>query len=715
MDDDPLFLQALSHVSSPLEHEEPLDVDPLERQSLFRACQIIGSKSGIEFVTSHDILIKEGNLIEILTNITNASDARFRTVTLDGRWWEEESNHMLAFTKEDFKPVALVREKNRYFLIDPEGGGKKVVDEQTAKSLAPQAFVFFAVFSRDEDYPWKKALRILFTGSKTQILFYFLFFLVSAALGLVLPYVNRIFFDVVIPNLDTGLYYQIFIALLVASVSASLLTAATSVIKLRLGAFITTRLQGIIWSRVFELSPAFFRSMPTGEVLQRVMLIETFQSELNQNLIRTLVSGILGLVYLIPMLYYSWQLSGMILVVAVVSFLIFAAFIPKIFNFNIAILRIGASIGSALIQMVSGISDIRIFRAEKKAFAYWSRMFTKKQKLSLDLGTLSVNLGVVSESLSMFITFILFGGIILLYQDDMGVIVFSLGSFMAFRSAMGSFLAQFSGFISAAMDSQALIAHWIRIRKVWRGKRKPDYKGLSPEIKGNVEAASLYFSYEKEVKPVIENVNLTINAGEFAAIVGSSGCGKSTLLRVLVGLEEPSSGTIRYDNIPIHDIDPLPFKQQASAVLQSTKVFGGTILDNILCGRKANKEEIEEAIRLSSFDESLRELPLGVSTPLPVGGALLSNGQRQRLLLARAFLTKPKILFLDEATSAIDNDTELRIINNLRERKTTICLVTHQPLLLQNADVIFVMEKGTIVSKGTYDEIFEAYRKDGNS
>ncbi len=709
--DQDLFLQALTHVSTPLEYEEPLAVDPLERENLFRVCQIIGGKSNIDFVTSHEILLKGDNLIEILTNITNASNARFRTVTLDGKWWEDESNHMLAFKLEGHRPVALIREHNHYYLIDPESRGKTVVTEEIAKTLSPGAFVFFAVFSRDEDYPWKKMLTILFTGSKTQILFYFLFFAASAGLGLVLPYVNRVFFDVVIPNLDTNLYYQIFIALLVASFCSSLLTAASSMIKFRLGAFITTRLQGIVWSRVFELSPAFFRSMPTGEVLQRVMLIEAFQAELNKNLIRTLISGILGLLYLIPMIYYSWQLSGMVLIVAFFSFFVFVAFVPKLFNFNISILRIGADIGASLIQMVSGIADIRIFRSEKKAFAYWARMFTRSQKLALDLGYLSVYLGITAQSLSMIVTFIVLGGVILLYQNEFGVITFSLGSFMAFRSAMSSFLGQFSSFIGAAMDSQSLIARWVRIRKVWRGKRKPDYKGLSPEIKGKIDVSDLYFRYEKETLPVIKDVNFNITPGEFTAIIGPSGCGKSTLLRVLLGLEEPLSGTIHYDHIPLHDIDPLSFKRQVSAVLQTTKVFGGTIKDNILCGRKARMQDIDEAIKLSAFDESLKELPLGLSTPLPTGGTLLSNGQRQRLLLARAFLTKPKILFLDETTTAIDNDTALKIIDDLLERGTTLCLVTHQPLLLQKAKTIFVMEKGTVVSKGTYDEIFAAYRK----
>ncbi|NGX58706.1 MAG: putative ABC transporter ATP-binding protein [Chlamydiae bacterium] len=709
--DEKLFLQALSHVTTPLEFEEPLAVDPLERESLFKVCQIIGGQSNISFVTSHELVLKADNLIEILTVITNASNARFRSVVLDGEWWLDESNHMLAFTKETMQPVALIREKNRYLMIDPQNGEKTPVTETIAKSLSPQAFVFFAVFSKDEDYPWKKALKILFTKSKTQILYFFLFFFISAALGLLLPYVNKVFFDNVIPYLDTGLYFQVFAALLIAAIAASLLTAATSIIKLRLSAFITTRMQAIIWSRVFELSPAFFRSMPTGEVLQRVMLMESFHEELNKNLIRTIISGILSTLYLIPMIYYSWQLSGIVLIVAGLSFLMFIVFIPTLFTYNIKILRLGASTGAALIQMVSGISDIRIFRGEKKAFAFWSRLFTKIQKLSLDLGSLSNYLGVIAQSISMLVIFLIFGGLILIYQNEMGIIAFSLGSFMAFRSAMTTFLGEIASLIEAAMDSQSLFAHWVRIRKVWRGKRKPDYKGLSPEIKGNIEVTHLFFNYEKETKPVIDDLSLTINAGEFTALIGPSGCGKSSLLRLLTGLEVPTSGTIHYDHIPIHDIDPLIFKQQVSAILQTTKVFGGSILENILCGRKAKKEDIEEAIKLSSFDESLKELPLGLATPLPIGGELLSNGQRQRLLLARALLKKPKILFLDEATSSIDNETEQEIINQLLDRGVTLCLVTHQPLLLQKAHVIFVMEKGSIISKGNYHEIFAAHKR----
>lgn len=700
--DEKLFLQALTHVTEPLEFEAPISIDPLEREELFRVCQIVGHYSNINFLSSHEVLLKGDNLIEILTAITNASDARFRSVILDGEWWLDETNHMLAFKRDTMTPVALIREKNRTVMIDPQGKEKTLVTEDVAQTLSPTAFVFFAVFSKNESYLWKKALKILFAKSQPQILYYFLFFFASAALGLVLPFINKVFFDKVIPFLDTGLYFQIFAALMVSTIAASLLSAASSTIKLRLGAFITTRMQAIIWSRVFELSPVFFRSMPTGEVLQRVMLMESFQAELNQNLIRTIISGVLSCLYLIPMIYYSWQLSGMVLLVGVLAFFVFIGFIPKLFTYNIKILRLGASAGAALIQMVSGMSNIRIFRGEKKAFAFWVRIFTKIQKQTLDLGNLVNILGVTADTMSMIVMFLTFGGLILIYQNEQGVIAFSLGSFMAFRSAMTSFFGEMSSLIQAVMNSQSLVAHWIRVRKVWKGAKKPDFQGMSPKIKGNIEVSHLLFKYEKETKPVINDINFTVKEGEFTALIGPSGCGKSTLLRLLTGIETPISGMIYYDHIPLNDIDPQSFRSQVAGILQTTQVFSGSILENILCGRKANPEEIQDAIQLSSFDESLKELPLGLSTPLPIGGELLSHGQRQRLLLARALLSKPKILLLDEATNSIDNETEVKIIDRLLDRGITLCLVTHQPLLLKKAHAVYIMEKGSIAKTARY-------------
>lgn len=140
------------------------------------------------------------------------------------------------------------------------------------------------------------------------------------------------------------------------------------------------------------------------------------------------------------------------------------------------------------------------------------------------------------------------------------------------------------------------------------------------------------------------------------------------------------------------------FRRQVLAILQTTKIFAGSILENILVGRKAKVEEVTKALYLSSFDQSLKELPLGYSTPLPVGGKVLSDGQRQRLLLARALLKEPKVLYLDEATSAIDTKSEMEIMDRLLKLKMTICFVTHQPLLLEKADVIIRMKDGELVS-----------------
>jgi ATP-binding cassette subfamily B protein len=242
-------------------------------------------------------------------------------------------------------------------------------------------------------------------------------------------------------------------------------------------------------------------------------------------------------------------------------------------------------------------------------------------------------------------------------------------------------------------------------------------KNTQPEIKnGDIESNGINekiqlkkvnFSYVEDF-PVLNDVSLSIQKGSTTAIVGSTGSGKSTLIKLLLRLYDVDSGQIMFDEADIKDIEVHSLRKNIGLVSQDIFLFEGTVFDNIAYGNlDATEEEIWQAAKLSESDEFINLLPNKKETVVGERGQKLSGGQRQRISIARAILKNPEILILDEATSAVDNETEAAIqrsLDTLKDGRTVIA-IAHRLSTIRNADIIYVLEKGEIVESGTHDEL----------
>jgi ATP-binding cassette subfamily B protein len=242
-------------------------------------------------------------------------------------------------------------------------------------------------------------------------------------------------------------------------------------------------------------------------------------------------------------------------------------------------------------------------------------------------------------------------------------------------------------------------------------------KNTQPEIKnGDIESSGINekiqlkkvnFSYVEDF-PVLNDVSLSIQKGSTTAIVGSTGSGKSTLIKLLLRLYDVDSGQIMFDEADIKDIEVHSLRKNIGLVSQDIFLFEGTVFDNIAYGNlDATEEEIWQAAKLSESDEFINLLPNKKETVVGERGQKLSGGQRQRISIARAILKNPEILILDEATSAVDNETEAAIqrsLDTLKDGRTVIA-IAHRLSTIRNADIIYVLEKGEIVESGTHDEL----------
>ena len=242
-------------------------------------------------------------------------------------------------------------------------------------------------------------------------------------------------------------------------------------------------------------------------------------------------------------------------------------------------------------------------------------------------------------------------------------------------------------------------------------------KNTQPEIKnGDIESNGINekiqlkkvnFSYVEDF-PVLNDVSLSIQKGSTTAIVGSTGSGKSTLIKLLLRLYDVDSGQIMFDDADIKDLEVHSLRKNIGLVSQDIFLFEGTVFDNIAYGNlDATEEEIWQAAKLSESDEFINLLPNKKDTVVGERGQKLSGGQRQRISIARAILKNPEILILDEATSAVDNETEAAIQRSLDTLKDgrTVVAIAHRLSTIRNADIIYVLEKGEIVASGTHDEL----------
>ena len=250
-------------------------------------------------------------------------------------------------------------------------------------------------------------------------------------------------------------------------------------------------------------------------------------------------------------------------------------------------------------------------------------------------------------------------------------------------------------------------------------KRINALKNTRPYIQnGSIEAGSIEklisledvnFSYVENF-PVLNDVSINIKKGSTTAIVGSTGSGKSTLIKLLLRLYDVKAGKIKFDDKDIRDLNIHSLRKTIGLVSQDIFLFEGTVFENIAYGNlEASNDDIWEAAKLSESDEFINLLPNKEDTIVGERGQKLSGGQRQRISIARAILKNPEILILDEATSAVDNETEAAIqrsLDTLKEGRTVVA-IAHRLSTIRNADIIYVLEKGKIVESGTHEELVE--------
>lgn len=288
----------------------------------------------------------------------------------------------------------------------------------------------------------------------------------------------------------------------------------------------------------------------------------------------------------------------------------------------------------------------------------------------------------------------------------------TLGGVAAFYSLSETFFSLNLSIFQAYNNYILTTAYLERVRDITMTsvEKKPS-KPITHSLNGEIELRNVSFAFTKQSRKIINNVLMNIKKGQKIAIVGKSGAGKSTLGKIILGLYEPTEGKILYDGFESTKYNKESLRSQMGMVPQEVSMFNKSIYDNIKMNlENIERKEIEKVANIAQISKEIEEMPMGYNTYISEMGANLSGGQRQRIALARALLKKPKMIILDEATSSLDAINEKKVEEYLRNIKCTRIVIAHRLSTIIDADIIYVMDNGSIIEAGAH---FELIKKKG--
>jgi len=669
-------------------------------------CKIVGNALEID-IKEYSDLRKNQSASETVKKITRASGVKIRDVLLIGEWYKSDHGPLIGYLNHEGEKqvVALLPSKNMtYVMVNPTDGTRKQIDEKLASSLDNFAHMMYKPLP-NRVLHIKDIYRLILFGAKKDLKMILGMGILVGLLGMLTPIFTGKIFDTIIPESNYFQLTQIGIALLSIALGSTLFNVAKGLAVARTQGQVSLHLQSAIWDRLLSLPAPFFRDYNTGDLAMRANGINQIQDMLTGTLMSTLLSGIFSFFSLVLLFYYSAKLAliSLVLVFIAILFSFYSAYIQVQYQRQI-VEKNGLMTGFVL-QLLNGIQKIRAAGAEKRAFAQWAKRYAEQRGIAFKAGNSENYLEVFNDIFPMFTNIVIFSSVVFLMQTDAK---FTTGAFIAFNAAFGQFLSASLSMSSVLIGILNIVPIYKRIEPIFLAVPEVDTIKADPgELSGAIEVSNLKFRYPKSENDTLKGINFSILPGKFIAFVGPSGSGKSTIFRLLLGFEKPTSGSIFYDKQHLLELDIQAVRRQIGTVLQNGQIIQGDIFNNIVGATGMTLEDAWNAAAMAGFDEDIRQMPMGMHTAVSSGGGTLSGGQRQRLLIARALITKPRIILFDEATSALDNRTQSIVTQSLEKLQSTRIVIAHRLSTIQNADYIYVIDEGAIVEHGTYEDLIQ--------
>ena len=623
----------------------------------------------------------------------------FREITLSENWWTRCTGYMLGFMADDNTPVLLVPGFTDYTFKYPKTG-KMMSASKSADLLKNEAVIACQPLSEDKLTVKGLMHYAMYSLCKYDFVYSLLACVAVILLTMFTPYVCKLIFSEVIPSGDASQIVPIATLLFSAAVGLTMVQVARNLVVIRIKDKVEYTLQTALMSRLLLLPATFAKEFTPGDLSNRLLSLSRVSSLLTASFLSTMLTFLFSVIMFVQFFIYGGPLlfTGISVIMLQLVGIFMEYYYTKKIQLNVN--DSNSHLIGILFSLFSGIQKIKTSGAEFRAYHQWAKAYAPTEQYSSRQPLPSFYVTAVSGCLK-FLPMI----VTMWAAWHYGL---SLSDYIAYCAVLGLVC-------TAVLQLQGITKMVSRILPELRLCRpiiaaKPETKQEAHVVKnisGRVDIRGLKFRYADDMPLLFDGLNLTINSGDYVALVGPSGCGKSTLMRLMLGLENPLAGSIFYDQYDISDINLRSFRQFCVSIcLQDGQLIEGTILDNIIFNNPIlTEEDAWGAARMAALDKDLQQLPLGMKTPISVDGKGVSGGQRQRILIARALVRKPRILFLDEATSALDNISQYIVTESLAKLRCTRIVIAHRLSTIQQCNRVIVLRDGRVAADGPYEEI----------
>ena len=623
----------------------------------------------------------------------------FRYITLTDRWWSRCTGYMMGFMADDGTPVILEPGFTDYTFTHPKTG-QFMMASKSSGLLKQEALIACLPFT-DEKLTVRSIMRYAFSC----LCIYDLLYCLMACVGVTLltmftPYVTKLIFSEVIPSGDAGQIVPIATLLFSAAVGLTMVQTARNLVVVRIKDKVEYTLQTAVMSRLLLLPATFAKEYTPGDLSNRLLSLSRVSSNLTANFLSTLLTFLFSAIMFVQFFIYGGPLlfTGVIvIIIQIVAIMLEYYYTEKV---QLSVNASGSHLVGTLFALFSGIQKIKTCGAEFRAFHQWAKAYAPSEVYSSSQPLASFYVTGVSYCLR-FLPMI----VTMWAAWHYGL---ALSDYIAYCAVLGLVCKVVSQLQGITKMVSRLLPEIQLCRPIFAVKTEiKEEAHVIRDISGRVDIRGLKFRYADDMPLLFDGLNLTINSGDYVALVGGSGCGKSTLMRLMMGLEHPLAGSIFYDQYDISDINLRSLRRFCIGIcMQDGQLVEGTIRDNIIFNNPLlTDDDAWEAARMAALDKDIQQFPLGMDTPITVDGKGVSGGQRQRILIARALVRKPKVLFLDEATSALDNISQHIVTENLAKLKCTRIVIAHRLSTIQQCNRIIMLRDGRVAADGTYEEL----------